>query len=246
MMRQIATAGAIAAAIGGPYVVSESGFGRAAKDSVSGVFGAAEQVVANRSADGNAHHATERLWDDRIGERDLDNFYQTELKTLAGGPVADFRDVLRFDIRPDWVDGHFARVTTVLSDLQLEGMRVPVVTGTRTDDIAGTLTYFFRHDHRLQRVTLHGFTGDPNRLIRTMTEFYGMKQRSTLDTGVYTLEWNGGPTSVLKVTRAPVMYADAIRNQHTVFLELNQPHMEYGLSPEAKRIVTADWSTGRW
>ena len=246
MLRQIATAGAIAAAVGGPYVATETDFGRTVSTTVTGVFESGSDVVKPLQSDGNAHHATERLWDDRIGPRDLDNFYETELKTLAGGPVADFRDVLRFDVTPNWVNGHFARVTTVLSELQLEGLRVPIVTGTRPDDIAGTITYFFRHDHRLQRVTMHGFTGDPTRMINLMIQHYGMKQRPTLDTGVYTVDWNGAPTSVLKVTRAPVMYADATRNQHTIFLELNQPHMDYGLSPEAQRIVNSDWSTGRW
>ena len=245
MLRQIATAGAIAAAVGGPYVASETDLGRSMTTSVANVFDGTSGVVTV-DAQGNAHHATERLWDDRIGSRDLDRFHETELKTLAGGPVADFRDVLRFDITPSWVDTHFARVTTVLSELQLEGLRVPLVTGTKTDDIAGTVTYFFRHDQRLQRVTLHGFTGDPSRLIRTMTEHYGMKQQATLDTGVYSINWNGRPTSVLKVTRAPVMYADATRHQHTVFLELNQPHIDYGLSAEAEQIVASDWSTGRW
>jgi hypothetical protein len=246
MLRQFATAGAIAAAVGGPFVVSETDLGRSMTTHVKGVFDATGSVSDSGSPVDNAHHATETLWDDRIGPRDLQSFHETELKTLAGGPIADFRDVLRFDISPSWVNGHFARVTTVLSELQLEGMRVPIVTGTKTDDIAGTLSYFFRHDHQLQRVTLHGFTGDATRIVNVMTEFYGMKPRPTLDTGVYTIEWNGAPTSVLKVTRAPVMYADAIRNQHTVFLELNQPHMDYGLSPEASRIVKSDWSTGRW
>lgn len=246
MLRQIATAGAIAAAVGGPYVATETDLGRSLSSQVTQVFDTTASSVKPLDSDGNAHHATEKLWDERIGPRDLEHFHETELKTLAGGPIADFREVLRFDITPSWVDGHFARVTTVLSDLQLEGLRVPIVTGTRPDDIAGTVTYFFRHDHQLQRVTMHGFTGDPTRMINLMTQFYGMKQRPTLDTGVYTIDWNGSPTSVLKVTRAPVMYADATRNQHTIFLELNQPHMDYGLSPEAKQIVNADWSTGRW
>ena len=79
-----------------------------------------------------------------------------------------------------------------------------------------------------------------------MTTNYRMKARPTLEAGVYTIDWNGGPTSVLKVSRAPIMYADATRAQHTVFLELNQPDIEYGLSQEAARIVGADWSTGRW
>lgn len=248
MMRRMATAGVIAAAVGGPYVVSETDIGRSMHAQVrSVVAGAADQTgVHLASRDGNAHHDTEGLWDRLVGPRDLDRLADVSSHSIAGGPIADFRDVLRFDISPESVHQRFARVTTVLSELRLEGLRVPVVTGTKPDDIAGTVTYYFRHDHRLQRVCLHGFTGDPERLIDTMTTHYHMKPRRSLDAGVYTIDWNGRPTSVLKVTRAPVMYADATRNQYTVFLELNQPDVQYGLSREAAAIVGDDWATGRW
>lgn len=248
MMRRMATAGVIAAAIGGPYVVTETEIGRSVRTQVrSAVAGVSDQASVHLvSSDGNSHHDTEKLWDRLVGPRNLDQFAEATPRSIAGGPVGDFRDVLRFDISPDWVHQNFARVTTVLSELRLEGLRVPIVTGTKPGDIAGTVTYYFRHDHRLQRVCLHGFTGDPSRLVETMTTHYRMQHRPSLDAGIYTIDWNGRPTSVLKITRAPVMYADAARNQHTVFLELNQPDVDYGLSREAQGVVGADWSTGRW
>ena len=247
MYRKLATAAVVTGIISGPYIASETQIGRNVTGSVRNVLSTSSDVGAVAgSARENSHHATETLWDQRLDPRDLERFAETDLRNLVGGPVHDFRDVLRFDITPEWVTSRYSRVTTVLSDLQLEGLRVPLVTGTSTDDIAGSITYYFRHDGRLQRVALHGFTGDASRLVNMMTEHYGMRNRPTLDSGVYTIDWNGHPTSVLKISRAPVMYADAIRHQQTVFLELNQPHVDYGLSPEAKRIVSADWSTGRW
>jgi hypothetical protein len=246
MYRRIATAGLIASAVGGPYVATETDIGRAVTKTVSGVVSPVSAGPGGTSTDTNSHYDTEKLWDRTIGARDLEKFAYTELQSIAGGPINDFRDILRFDITPNWVNTRFTRITTVLADLRLEGLRVPIVTGTRNDDLAGTITYYFRHDHRLQRVTVNGFTGDPTRLVELMTQHYGMKPRPALDSGVYTIDWNGGPTSVLKVTRAPIMYSDASRNQHTVFLELNQPDLDYGLSTEARRIVMSDWSTGRW
>lgn len=248
MLRQVATAGVVASVVGGPYIASETEIGRSLTGQVRNIVASSEETLDPLAPRGgeNAHRATERLWDARLAPRDLDRFTDHSRLSLGGGPVADFRDVLRFDITPQWVTSRFARVTTILSDLDLEGMRVPLVTGTRVDDIAGNITYYFRHDGKLQRVSLQGLTGDPTRLVRLMTDSYGMQARPTLDAGVYTIEWNGRPTSVLKVTRAPVMYADATHQRHTVFLELNQPHVDYGLSLEAARIVTADWSTGRW
>ena len=166
--------------------------------------------------------------------------------TLVGRPVSDLREVLRFDISPQWVTDRFSRVTTVLADLQLDGLRVPMVTGTGPDDLAGSISYYFDQSDRLQRVMLHGFTGDPNAVITAMTEHYGLQSEPSLEAGVYTKRWNGMPVHFLRITRAPIVYSDALHHKFTVFLELNQPDLRYGISPEAQRIVASDRSTGRW
>ncbi len=166
--------------------------------------------------------------------------------TLVGQPVSDLREVLRFDISPQWVTERFSRVTTVLADLQLDGLRVPMVTGTGPDDLAGSISYYFDQSARLQRVMLHGFTGDPNSVVETMTQHYGLQREAALEAGVYTRRWNGQPVHFLRISRAPIVYSDAVHHKFTVFLELNQPDLRYGISPEAQRIVTADRSTGRW
>lgn len=166
--------------------------------------------------------------------------------TLVGRPVSDLREVLRFDISPQWITERFSRVTTVLADLQLDGLRVPLVTGTGADDLAGSISYYFDHSARLQRVMLHGFTGDPNAVVTTMTQHYGLQSEPTLEAGVYSKRWNGMPVHFLRISRAPVVYSDAVHHKFIVFLELNQPDLRYGISPEAQRIVSADRSTGRW
>jgi hypothetical protein len=166
--------------------------------------------------------------------------------TLVGRPVSDLREVLRFDISPQWVTDRFSRVTTVLAELQLDGLRVPLVTGTGPDDLAGSISYYFDYSAKLQRVMLHGFTGDPNAVISAMTTHYGLQSEPTLEAGVYTRRWNGVPVHFLRITRAPIVYSDALHHKFIVFLELNQPDLRYGISPEAQRIVGADRSTGRW
>ncbi|MGV3484249.1 MAG: DUF6690 family protein [Planctomycetaceae bacterium] len=166
--------------------------------------------------------------------------------SLVGQPVNDLREVLRFDISPQWVTERFSRVTTVLAELQLDGLRVPLVTGIGADDLAGSISYYFDQSGRLQRVMLHGFTGDPNAVVATMTEHYGLQSEPTLEAGVYSKRWNGMPVHFLRITRAPIVYSDAVHHKFIVFLELNQPDLRYGISPEAQRIVSADRSTGRW
>lgn len=165
---------------------------------------------------------------------------------LVGGPVHDLREVLRFDISPDWVTAKFARVTTVLAETDLEGLRVPLVTGIGPTDLAGSITYYFDYAGKLQRVMLHGFTGDVSRIVETMTQHYGLQAEASLDAGVYTRRWNGQPVHFLRLTRAPVVYSDALHHKFTVYLELNQPDLRYGISPEAALIIHSDRRTGRW
>jgi len=166
--------------------------------------------------------------------------------SLVGGPIHDLREVLRFDITPDWVTSRFSRVTTVLAATELEGLRVPVVTGIGPSDLAGTLTYYFDYSGKLQRVMLHGFTGDVSRVVETMTQHYGLQAEPTLDAGVYTRRWNAKPVHFLRITRAPVVYSDALHHKFTVFLELNQPNLPYGISDDAQQIIGADRGIGRW
>lgn len=251
MPRPIVTALLAATAVGAPYMASETSVGRKLTDSISSVANTVSPPTSTASwIDGpaNAHHQTEALWDKELGPRDLNQISRNggPAQSLVGGPVHDLRDVLRFDISPQWVSQHFSRVSTVLADLRLDGLRVPLVTGTKPDDIAGTITYYFDHGGKLQRVNLHGFTGDPQRINATMQQHYHMKAEPTLDAGVSVVRWNGIPSGLLKVTRAPVMYADATHQKYTLFLELNQPDGGYGLSPAAQQIVAADRSSGRW
>ena len=171
---------------------------------------------------------------------------QAPLPSLVGTEVDDLRKVIRFDATPEKVIAHFSRVSTVLADLSLQGLRVPVVTGTAATDLAGTMTYYFDKSGQTQRISLHGFTGDPQDLIQKLTEHYELKQEPSLEAGVYTKRWNGQPVNFLRITHAPVVRTEAVLQKYTVFLELNHPNLAYGISNEARRIVSADHSTGRW
>ena len=249
MPRRLTTAVLAAAAVGGPYAASTDA-GREMTRSVASMLSPVSTVGTGDLASGHGHYQVESLWQNGLGPRDLTALQPASTlaasQSLGGPRVHDLRDVLRFDITPDWVARHFTRVSTVLADMQLDGLRVPLVTGTDPQDLAGSVTYYFDHSGRMQRVSLHGFTGDCSRLVDTMQRYYHMAPEPTLDAGVYTVRWNGQPTGLLKVTRAPVMYADATHQRYTVFLELNQPDIRYGLSHAAQQIVAADRITGRW
>jgi len=263
MFSRMKIAALLAAAAGGPYVASETQWGQSAVGSISGALHLPGGGSGDRGLSASpVHGAGHALYDveslrgtdtsrfrlelelaRKLGALPADPNVTPELATIG---VADLREVLRFDITPRWVLGRFARVSTVLADLRLEGLRVPIVTGTRADDLAGTLTYYFDGQDELQRVTFHGFTGDPNRLVQTMTTHYGLANQPTLEAGAYTKQWNGSPVHFLRLTHAPVVYADAAHQKYTVFMELNQPDLAFGISEEARRIVDSDHHSGRW
>ncbi len=262
MIPRVRTIALVAAPAGGPYLATETDMGRDALSSVSGTITGDTTLTSVSASDGeygaNALQQVEKLRDSDPTKYRYDPNLAKKLHgqsgakatgsepNLVGGKIQDDREVLRFDITPEWVTNRFSRVGTVLADMNLDGLRVPFVTGTTAQDVAGTLTYYFDHSRQLQRVTVHGFTGDPTRVIDAMTRHYGLAHEPSLEAGVFTRRWNGNPVHFMRLSRAPVMYSDAVHQKYTVFLELNQPSLRFGISPEAKKIVESDRSSGRW
>lgn len=267
MVRTFGRIAVLLAAIGLPYWFSQQGSGDASSwlrwpsfttsDSVADgevePFGESYTTVGYAN---NAHHQVEKLrgTDPSRYRYDADTARQLGAlpgdsnadPQISGTPITDLREILRFDISPEWVFSRFSRVTTVLADTSLEGLRVPLVTGTRADDIAGSMTYYFDNNAKLQRLTIHGFTGDPSRLVDTAATHYGLSRSPSLEAGVYVSQWNGQAVHFLRLSHAPVVYADAVHQKYTVFLELNQPSLAFGISPEARRIITSDRGAVRW
>ena len=58
-------------------------------------------------------------------------------------------------------DGPLAASDGRLAELDVQGYRVPLVTGTSRDDLAGSLTYYFDKTHHVTHIHFRGTTGDP-------------------------------------------------------------------------------------
>ncbi|TWT79917.1 hypothetical protein CA13_13270 [Planctomycetes bacterium CA13] len=248
--------------VGGPYVASETDLGRDTIASLKQPFASEEGVNAYTTLTSGSSYANHSHYEVEQLRNASSSKFRYDLETaqrlgaipvaaeqqpqLVGSTVHDIREVLRFDITPEWVLQRFSRVSTVLADLKMEGLRVPIVTGTRPDDLAGTLSFYFDPTGKVQRITIHGFTGDPARMAAIMTEYYGLKPERSLEAGVLTRRWNGEPIQFMRLTHAPVVYSDAVHQKFTVFIEMNEPGLAYGISDEAKRIVASDRYSGRW
>ena len=227
---------ALAAAFGVPYMLYEKDWAHAAKDKFLGMVSYVvtdEPVVPQYKSEFTFGPQAENPRPQSDGG-------------FLGPTIGDFGDIIRFDVPPQWVSQRWPRVTTVLAESGLEGLRVPVMSGTRVDDLAGTLTYYFDREHRVQRLAFDGFTGDERRLLTLITQHYGLQTEPSLDAGMYVSRWNGRPTSVLRVSRAPVMTADSPHSQLHLQLELNRPSAYYGLSPEFQLLLHVDHTTRRW
>ena len=159
---------------------------------------------------------------------------------LEGVPVQDLAEVLRFDVDPRWVMGRWSRVSTGLADLKLDGLRVPLVTGTSLGDLAGSLTYYFDQEHRVRRITFQGHTGDERKLVAVLTGHYGFRPEPGLGAGLYLVKWNGRPTSALRVRHAPVIRAGAPHSRLDVILEINRPGRNYRLSEAFQKTLDED------
>ncbi|MCY2997780.1 MAG: hypothetical protein NT168_06675 [Planctomycetota bacterium] len=161
-------------------------------------------------------------------------------------PPIDLREVLRFDIDPDFVYRRFARVSTVLSDLSLDGLRVPLVSGTQAYDVAGSLTYYFDINKTLRRIQMQGVTGDARGLIELMVQHYRLHAEPSLGGQLLSTRWNNRVTSFMHVAPAPVVTSASPNARFAFYLEINPPADHYGLSQEAMQMLVQAQAAKRW
>ena len=141
-------------------------------------------------------------------------------------PTHALDEVLRFDVTPDWVMRHWPRVSTGLGRLELDGYRVPLVTGPKPSDLAGALTYYFDPRQQVQQITFRGTTGDINNLVQLLTTRYKFARRVTNDPGLILYETvgpDGRAASVARFRPAWVVRASDPHRRFEVDLLLSRP-----------------------
>ncbi|MGI8979601.1 MAG: DUF6690 family protein [Pirellulaceae bacterium] len=162
-----------------------------------------------------------------------------------GAPACDIPEAFRFDVSPQWITARWPRVTTVLAETDLQGLRVPLVTGPRPDDLAGSLTYYFDKRHEVKRIAFQGNTGDERRLVAFLTQYYGLKPVPTLGAGLYMTKLHGKPLSTLHLTWPPVVAMDKPTNRCEIVLELNRADAG-GASSQVRELLEYDRRAKRW
>ena len=144
---------------------------------------------------------------------------------LEGVGIQHVSQIIRFDLTLPWVLSTWPRVTTGLADPVLAGYRVPVVTGTRPTDVAGALTYYFNKQQQVERILLHGSTGDPAELIGFLMQQYGFQRVTVSDPGLHLYQRKEGNAvrGELRIKALGIVRQENPLNRWDVSLVIDRP-----------------------
>jgi len=88
-------------------------------------------------------------------------------------PVFDLREIIRFDVSPQWVQQRWVRTSAAIQTPEgFQGLRVALVAGTGTVDITGALTYFFDFKNTVQRIQFQGTTANTQAIQRLLSQYF--------------------------------------------------------------------------
>lgn len=196
---------------------------------------------------GKEEPATELSWEDSAESTvALAHPHAIAPPSLAGPRTGQLHTYFDFRITPTWVTSHWTRVSTELAEMELEGMRVPVVTGTGVDDLHGSMTYYFNNEQTLERISFYGYTGDPSKLIALVTKFHQFQPTRSLSGNFYTKLWNKQPVGALWIESTPIVTSDTARARYLVKLEINSTLGAYKMSNGMASFVKQQSLAGRW
>jgi hypothetical protein len=144
---------------------------------------------------------------------------------IEGYGTHNLGEVINFGATPSWVMTRWPRVTVGLAELDMQGYRVPLVTGTGADDLAGSLTYYFDTDQHVKLIHFRGTTGDPRKLVQLVMSQYKLVPQQTGNPSLqlYQYKWMGKPVSELQVHTAHVLRASDPFKRFQLELALKRP-----------------------
>ncbi|HWA98567.1 MAG TPA: DUF6690 family protein [Pirellulales bacterium] len=145
--------------------------------------------------------------------------------------VTPLSAALRFDVSTAWVLATWSRVSTAAGETDpkgkahLKGYRVALVTGTGDADLAGSLTYYFNPQQRVERITFQGTTGDARPLVHLLATNYRFVRQMLPNPGLYVYRSADGKKvcGELTITPSTVIRRDDNRARFTVSLTMDRP-----------------------
>ncbi len=164
--------------------------------------------------------STQQLWDYTLGVPTLQQLQQ-QSAPVAGGRYTRLERGTAVRHYPRLVATAVRAGNNRIVQRTMDGLRVPLITGTKPTDLAGTLTYYFDASQSLRRINLH-----VSRAILAAGEsdvqYYGLQPEQMLGGQLMTTRWNNRIANVLQIAPAPIIYAGADHSKYIVFLELTK------------------------
>lgn len=167
--------------------------------------------------------------------------------TAAAPPLTvPLEEAIRFDVTPEWVTSRYAQVSSSVGDSEHVGLRVMLVSGATPTDVAGSLTYHFNQTQQVERITLHGVTGDHSRLADLVVHKFRLRPTQTSNLAQYYGGDVNMPTSSLAVTALPIVRPEAPLARAAVALDLRRVDIANVPTEEQQRAKILPSSYRRW
>lgn len=172
------------------------------------------------------------------------------LTPLGGSPSTapmryhSLQEVLRFNVSKEWVYQNWERKSTGLSDPELFGIRVPLVTGTQRTDLAGSLTYQFDAQGQVQHISFRGRTADTTALVNFLVQTYQF-QRMQAPAGEQLYQVRDGDRvySELRTMPESVLLEASPLGSFGVVLELGRPGSNRTLQSQVPKLEIPEVAT---
>lgn len=222
----------MAASVGVPYALSSSGVqsliksGRSTAEAPAEISAGGPRIERRTAVQAAEARGTGESTTTSAQVLDHADLSITPLNLRPEGmPVSDFAEVIRFDVTTAWVLARWPRVSTRLSSLPTQGYRVALVTGTLPHDLAGSLTYYFNNEQKVQRITFLGTTGDTRPLVNLVTSRYGLVRQQDDGPGVHLYQFRSGKkvASELRIKPARTVSLAEPHSRFEVALVLERP-----------------------
>jgi len=208
-----------------PYVMSTgSEWWTTIKSKVSSMTASANPAATTELTDMSSTGISHAAGQAAFAGHSLGGAHQPSKLPVEGYAAQNLSDVINFNATPQWIMMRWPRVTVGLAELDMQGYRVPLVTGTGYDDLAGSLTYYFDNDQRVKLIHFRGTTGDPRKIVGLVMQQYSFLPQPTGDPALqlYQVKWNGKPISELRVQSASVLRSDEPYSRFAVELALKR------------------------
>ena len=139
-----------------------------------------------------------------------------------GGQISSFNRIFQCGAPRSWVQRTYDDASRTM-DQQREGLRVTLVTGDRLEDLAGSLTYWFDRQGRVERIRFQGVTGNPAKLVSFANRSHKMVARGCERDAIFVRDGKNGPLHLLHISRLPFVNVQTQFGRYEVTLELNRP-----------------------